>query len=143
MPMRPSTPVTRFQSPDFAVAMRWMAITPMRERAASSCWSRSTESDIAPAFCLRVHREVAFDAGQRVWRGGQDPAGRHAHPRERSRVRDLHQRELARNERPERFFILAADRAHEVESPRLLLTRSVAQCGEGNAEIGIPASRVH
>ena len=100
-------------------------------------------ADIAPALGLRVDREVAFDAGQRVWRGRQDPARRHAHPCERSRVRDLHQRELARDERPERFFILAADRAHEVESPRLLLTRSVAQCGEGNAELGIPASRVH
>ena len=100
-------------------------------------------ADIAPAFCLGVHREVAFDAGQRVWRGSQDPSRRHVHPRERSRVRDLHQRELARHERPERFLILAADRAHEVESPRLLLTRSVAQCGEGNAELGIPASRVH
>ena len=46
---------------------------------------------IAPAFCLRVHREVAFDAGQHVWRRSQDSARRHVHPRERSRVRDLHQ----------------------------------------------------
>ena len=100
-------------------------------------------ADIAPALGLRVDREVAFDAGQRVWRGRQDPARRHAHPCERSRVRDLHQRELARDERPERFFILAADRAHEVEPPRLLLARRVAQRGEGNAELGIPAGRVH
>ena len=43
MPRRPSTPYTRLQSPVFPVAMRCTAMSPTRDRAASSRCRRSTE----------------------------------------------------------------------------------------------------
>ena len=58
------------------------------------------------------------------------------------RVRHLHQTELARDERPERFLVLAADRAHEIESPRLHLAGPISQRRKRNAELGVPACRV-
>src|SRR5205823_10515132 len=85
---------------------------------------------------LRIDRVIALQACERVRRHGPHPSGRHLDTLERAGTRDLHQAELARNEGPKRLFVLAADRAHEVESPRLPLTGTIAQRRERDAALG-------
>ena len=102
--------------------------------------------DLAPelsaAPSLRVNRVVPFHSGEGVGRRRPHPAGGDLHALERAGTRDLHQAELAGNEGPEGFLVLAADRAHQVESPRLLLAGSMAQRRERDPELSVPAGRV-
>src|SRR5947199_174277 len=95
-------------------------------------------ADLPPPAGLGIDRVVAFHARERVWRDRPHPSGRHLDTLQRPGTRHLHQTELARNEGPKRLFVLAADRAHEVESPRLPLTGAMAQRRERDAELGVP-----
>ena len=52
------------------------------------------------------------------------------------------QGELARDRRPGRVLVIAANLARDVEAPLLPLGGTVAQRGKGNAKLGVPASVV-
>src|SRR5437763_205729 len=142
MPMRPSRPYTRFQSPVCAVLidldLREVGVVREVEGETGRHAILDLAAYLPPPAGLGIDRVVAFHARKRVWRDRPHPAGRHLDTLQRPGTRHLHQTELARNEGPKRLFVLAADRAHEVESPRLPLTGAMAQRRERDAELGVP-----
>src|SRR5205814_4725389 len=99
-------------------------------------------ADVATLARFGIDGKVAFHARERVRRHGQHSPRGYLDPLQRAGMRDLHEAELPRHEGPERLFILAADAAHEVESPRLHVPRPVAQCRERNPELGVPPGGV-
>src|SRR3954469_700336 len=99
-------------------------------------------AELAALVGFPIDDEIALCAEQGVRSRGQNVARRHLHALQRSRPRDFHQAVLPRNERPERLFVLAANRAHEVQTPRLGLRGAIAQRRKRNAELGVPPGRV-
>src|SRR5437773_2685345 len=113
MPMRPSTPRTRFQSPLGLVDLHLREVGVVREVEGQTLGQAVLDlaADLLALSGLRIDGVDAFYARERVGRDGRHVARRYLDALQRASPGDLHQAELPGNGGPKRFLILEIGRA--------------------------------